>query len=214
MNGVVIVGTGGQARELHALLEALDRPCEGFVDDDPGRPSTVHGLPLLGDLNWLDLHRDADVVVGIGAPATRHAVVSRLRAMGVDRFPTLVHPDASVGPRVELGIGVYVCPGAVLTTDVRVGDHVLVNFAATIGHDALLEDHVTVAPGVHVSGAVTVGQGADVGTGAALLQGVQIGAWSIVGAGAVVREDVEPNTTVVGVPAREIARRETDWQLG
>jgi acetyltransferase-like isoleucine patch superfamily enzyme len=65
-----------------------------------------------------------------------------------------------------------------------------------------------VAPGAHISGAVHVEEGADVGTGASVIQGITVGAWSVVGAGAAVVRDVEPHTTVVGVPASVIERRE------
>jgi serine O-acetyltransferase len=43
-----------------------------------------------------------------------------------------------------------------------------------------------------------------VGTGAQILQYCQVGDGAILGAGAVVLEDVEPWTTVVGVPARAL----------
>ena len=46
-----------------------------------------------------------------------------------------------------------------------------------------------------------------IGTGARILPGVHIGRGAVVGAGAVVRDDVEAGTTVVGVPARVIERR-------
>ena len=43
---------------------------------------------------------------------------------------------------------------------------------------------------------------AFVGAGAVVRQGVNIGSGAVVGAGAAVVSDVDPNTTVVGVPAR------------
>jgi acetyltransferase-like isoleucine patch superfamily enzyme len=55
-------------------------------------------------------------------------------------------------------------------------------------------------------GRVTVQEGANLGVGVSVAPGVVIGAWSTVGAGAVVIRDVEPGSTVVGVPARPIRR--------
>ncbi len=47
-----------------------------------------------------------------------------------------------------------------------------------------------------------IGTGALIGTGAQVLQYLQVGAGAIVAAGAVVTRDVNPGTTVVGIPAR------------
>jgi serine acetyltransferase len=49
--------------------------------------------------------------------------------------------------------------------------------------------------------AVTVEDGCWLGAGSRILPGVSIGAGATVGAGAVVTKDVEPGSTVVGVPA-------------
>ena len=213
MVDIVLIGTGGQARELHALLEATDGIWNviGFIDDDPGMADAeVHGLPVLGDVGWLSAHAEVEVALGIGSPATRSLVVRRLSPR---RFPTLIHPAASIGARVTLGEGVIVGANAVVTTDVDVGGHALLNFGCTVGHDAVVGRFATVAPGAHLSGGVLLGEGCDVGTGSSTVQGISIGAWSTVGAGAVVLADVPADTTVVGVPARPIKRREPGWQL-
>jgi sugar O-acyltransferase (sialic acid O-acetyltransferase NeuD family) len=213
---LVFVGTGGQARELHAITEALGGAWTpiGFLDDDPSAANlVVHGLPVLGGIDWLEARPGTAVAVGIGSPATRRKIVERIRALGPRGFPTLVHPTASIGPRVALGEGVVVCPGVVVTTDVAVGDHVLLNFGCTVGHDVVVGEFAAVAPGAHISGRVRLGEGSDVGTGASIIQGLSIGEWSVVGAGAAVVDDVAPNTTVGGVPARVTRTREPGWHL-
>lgn len=60
--------------------------------------------------------------------------------------------------------------------------------------------------------AVTIGHDVWIGHGVTVLAGVTIGTGAIIGAGAVVSRDVDPYTTVAGVPARPIGRRFTHAQ--
>ena len=58
--------------------------------------------------------------------------------------------------------------------------------------------------GIEMVGPVVVGEGAFIGMNSTILPGVKIGAYSIVAAGSVVNADVEPYSTVGGVPAKKI----------
>ena len=208
---IAIFGTGGMGREAAAWVADVGRADDlvGFLDDDPGaHGQTVAGLPVLGGSSWLDDKAHVEVVVAIGTPAVRVALVERLDAAGV-LLATIVHPSAVVGPRVSLGSGTIVCPGAVLSCDVTVGRAAIVNYGAMVGHDGVLGDGCFVAPGVHLAGNVAVGPRADIGIGASVIQGVSIGADAVVGAGAVVIRDVPEGVTVVGVPARPIGGGDT-----
>ena len=61
-------------------------------------------------------------------------------------------------------------------------------------------------PGVNLSGGVRVGDRVLAGTGSQVLENLTVGSDATIGAGAVVRENVEPGQTVVGVPAKPISR--------
>lgn len=206
---IVIVGAGGMGREAAAwVADALpDAQVLGFLDED----AALHGrevgdLPVLGDYTWLRDgrdHQDIEVVAALGKPAHRARLITHLDAIGT-RMVTVVHPTATIGPRVDLADGVIVCPGALLTCDIRVGRATIVNYGAMLGHDGVLGDAVFVAPGAHLAGDVQVADQADVGIGASVIQGVRIGARAVIGAGAVVIRDVAPDATVVGVPAAPI----------
>lgn len=221
MKKLMIFGTGGFAREVHQLVEDINAvapqwDCVGFLDSDASRHGTLlHGLPILGGFERLAAEAGGDVslAVGIGNPAVRRKIVTRIEASHAVRFATLVHPRAWVGNRIEMGQGSIVCAGTLLTTDIRIGRHVIINIGSTVGHDADIGDFVTIAPTVNVSGSVTIGEGVDLGTGSTVIQGKQIGAWSIVGAGSVVVKDVEPDVTAVGSPARAIKSRSAGWHL-
>lgn len=219
MRQLAIYGTGGLAREVLELVHEINAIAPafeviGWLDDDPSKAGqTIKGLPVLGSIEAAaERSRGLTVVIAIGNTAARARIANRLDRHGVDS-PVLVDPRARVGRDVTVGAGSIICAGSLLTTDIRLGRHVIVNLNVTIGHDAELADFVTLAPAVNVSGHVRIAEGCDVGTGSATVQDVSIGEWTIVGAGAVVACDLPANTTAVGVPARVIKERPAGWHL-
>jgi sugar O-acyltransferase (sialic acid O-acetyltransferase NeuD family) len=210
---LVIVGTGGQGREMLdiARAEVADGAklnLLGFIDDAPSAQSAAlveaQGLPVLGDVQWLCTSGiKAMVLIGIGSGPVRRAVDRRLQAAGFNS-PVIRHPSATIGSATTLSPGSCLWAGARLTTNVRVGRHVHVNQNATVGHDTVLADYVTLNPSAAVSGSVSAAEGALVGAGAVVLQGRALGRDTIVGAAACVTRNVRDRETVVGVPARTL----------
>jgi sugar O-acyltransferase (sialic acid O-acetyltransferase NeuD family) len=165
---------------------------------------------VLGDDAWLlgsDI--EADLVVGVGYPGVRARILARYQDAG-DRFgfPNLVHPAASLDfRRVELGRGNVVTAGVAMTCDIEIADFNLFNLNMTVGHDGRIGSFNVFNPGVNLSGGVSVGDRVLAGTGCQVLENLTIGSDATIGAGAVVRADVEPGQTVVGVPARPMGRK-------
>jgi sugar O-acyltransferase (sialic acid O-acetyltransferase NeuD family) len=210
---VVIYGARGVAREVHQLIhdiaaDGTDLTCLGFlVDHDFREASTVRGLPVFGDVDWLGGAPDVLVTIGIGMTQPRYRIARDIENRFGARSLTLLHPRAWVGDHVAIGLGSCVCAGAYVTTDIVIGRHVQLHVGSTIGHDTTIGDYVTVAPGANVSGRVTIGEGTFVGAGAVVLPDIKIGAWAMIGAGAVVTKDIPDHVTVVGVPARIVSDR-------
>jgi sugar O-acyltransferase (sialic acid O-acetyltransferase NeuD family) len=214
MAPIVVIGAGGMGREALAWLDELAPEAQviGFLDDAAvGEVSTVAGPPILGPIDRLGdsiftaQHGEPKALVAIGSASARSAVLARLATWDVP-LVTVVHPSATVGPRTGIGPGAIVCPQVVLTCDVTLGRGAIVNFGALVGHDSVIGESSFVAPGANLGGNVTVGRCAEIGIGASVIQGVTIGERAVVGAGAVVIRDVDAGTTVVGVPARPVAR--------
>jgi sugar O-acyltransferase (sialic acid O-acetyltransferase NeuD family) len=213
---ILVYGAGGFAREVAWLVQKCSSEAKPitvgcFVDDAHIPPGTrLNGIPVLS-LDEARLHHpQAQVVTAIGDPGARARVVGKAERAGF-RFTTLIHPGVEMSEWVEIGDGSVICVGNIITTNIRIGRHVHINLDCTIGHDAVLGDFTTLAPGVHVSGYVHVGAHVYIGTGAVIINGtaespLRIGEGAIIGAGACVTKSVESATTVVGVPARALAR--------
>lgn len=215
MTDVVIIGAGGMGREVRdwflqwAAVQGEQWRFRGFVDD--GTPDEARLARLdarhLGGIDDLSEHSDAMFYVGVGSPATRAKLAQAATGQGLRAGPPLLHPTAVVGSDVVLGDGTVVCPGVLMTTNLRIGEHVLLNIGCTVGHDTVIEDFATVNPGATISGDVRLGEGVLIGTNAAVNQGLQVGAGAVVGSGAAAVKNVEPGVTAVGVPARPLPPR-------
>lgn len=203
---LLIVGADAFGREvlswaLHVPEHSRDWEMAGFLDS---RPALLDGFDLpygiVGDPRSFPL-QDSDVVlVALGSPAARREWVGVMESRGA-RFATLIHPTAVLGLRNEVGAGSIICPRVVLTTNVRVGRHVVFNCGGGAGHDVTIGDFCTLSGGVDLTGHVRLGEGVMVGSHASVSPHAVIGEWATVGAGSVVMGKVPARTTVMGVPA-------------
>jgi sugar O-acyltransferase (sialic acid O-acetyltransferase NeuD family) len=205
---LVIIGAGGHGRQLHDLVEAHNAAggspyrVVGYLDDrdldDEDRRRL--GAEHLGPVERL-AELDTAFVIGVADPAGRRAIATGPAARG-RAAETFRHPTAVVGRLTTVGPGAFLSAYAVVDTNVVLGADVHLNFHVSVGHDSVLGDQVTVCPGVRISGGVTVEDGVFIGTNAVVVQGFIIGSGAVIGAGAVVRRDVAPGTTVVGLLGR------------
>ncbi len=143
--------------------------------------------------------------VAIGQNALRARLGAELRTMGF-RLANAISPRASISASVTLGEGVLVMPGAVINAEADIGDLCIVNTNAVVEHDCRVGTACHVAPGAVLGGGVRLEDRAFVGTGASVTPNRVIGRDAIVGAGAAVVANVAAGFTVVGVPARQMAR--------
>ena len=203
----VVIGAGGHGRELADIIRAIETSTGevkllGLVDDGTIDQTLLarSGIRFLGTSEAIE-GRDLDVYLGVGYPNVRRAIAERITQATP---PALVHPSAQVGSACLLGPGVVLAQDAVLTTNVRLGEHTHVNVNASVSHDCQIGAFTTICPGATVTGDATIGDDVFIGAGATVLPRVHIGDGAVVGAGAVVAQDVAPGMTVAGVPARPI----------
>ena len=205
---LVVFGAGGLGREVVSMLKALHQwEVKGFYDDGKAIGELIGGIPVLGSINeLLSVEENIAVVIAIGNPAIKMKVAERLSANSFLTFPTLIHPNAIIqdSASVTFGEGSIIAAGAILTTGIYIGRHVLLNLNCTVGHDVDVGDYSSIMPGANIAGEVKIRSGVMIGSGANVLNGLRIGDLARVGAGAVVTKDVSASDTVVGVPAHQI----------
>ncbi|MCI0570214.1 MAG: NeuD/PglB/VioB family sugar acetyltransferase [Myxococcaceae bacterium] len=215
MNDLVLFPFNGNAREALAVIDAINRvrptwKVLGFVDDDPALAGReLYGHRVLGGSRCLNEFPEARVLAVPGRPesyASRDGVIRKL-ALPPERFATLVHPSAEVGPGSVLGHNTLVMAGVVITVDVVIGNHCVVLPNTVISHDVRVGDFCLIGSNVSFSGGVQVEPQCYIGTGARILQGVTIGTRTLVGLGTVVLGSTAPGCAVVGNPGRVIRNR-------
>ncbi len=205
---LIIIGAGGHGRVVLDIIQAAKqyKPV-GFLDNNlalHGR--RVDGLPVLGDALQLPELRQRGIrkaVIAIGDNGARRAIGDSLTQNGFE-LVSAIHPSARIASNASLGKGVVVAAGSLVCAHCQIGDYVILNTGCIVDHESMIGTAAHICPGVRLAGHVTVESGAFVGIGSTVIQGVRVGFESIVGAGAVVIRDVDPMTTVVGVPARAI----------
>lgn len=107
--------------------------------------------------------------------------------------------------------GIEIHPGATLGSGVFI-DH---GTGVIIGQTAIIGNNVTIYHGVTLGGTgketgkrhPTIEDNVFIGSGAKVLGNITIGENSKIGANAVVLKNVRPNTTVVGIPAKEVKHK-------
>lgn len=219
LNTLVIIGTGGFGREVlwafrertasdHISNDAyiIDRVV--FADDNKETHGTeICGAKVVGTIEDVGWGCDPVFVCGVGSNPLRRKFVERVeKKYHESRFYTIEHASVEKSLYVSVGAGTVICAGTIITTQVKIGNHVNINLDCTVGHDVVIEDFVNISPGVHISGYCTLKEGCDIGTGVNILPHVTIGRNSVIGAGATVTKDIPDNVVAVGVPAKVIKK--------
>jgi sugar O-acyltransferase (sialic acid O-acetyltransferase NeuD family) len=203
---LVIWGCGGHGRVVFDIATAMG-VFGGiwFYDDRPDAAATVAGTAVLTGSIGSAAPEGAEFVIAIGDNRVRAAKFAE--ALGAGLRPAICgHPTACISPSAVVGAGTVLMPFAVVQAGARVGLNCILNTCAVVEHDCVIGDHAHLSPSAVLGGNVQVGEFAHMGIGTVARPGARVGAHAVVGAGAVVLDKVEPNTTVAGVPARELKR--------
>lgn len=205
-------------RELMLSGVTIVDPASTFVDagvsigaDTVLYPGTIiEGETVIG----------ADCVIGPNTQLVNSRIGNRVV------IAQSVIESAEVADDVRIGPFSHLRPGARIDSEVQVGNYAEVKnsrigFGSKLHHFSYLGD-AEVGAGVNIgAGTITcnldseskqkgktiVEDGASIGCDTMLVAPLRVGRDAVTGSGAVVTHDVEPETVVIGVPARPLRRR-------
>lgn len=205
MKDLIIVCAGGFGKETVSIVESINKVKEewnilGFIDDTIA-PGTIvyHGYKVIGSIKDYIPQTNQYFALGIATPASKEKLYNLLKERGA-KFPVLIKASASVEPETIFGEG-CVIGNSWIGTEVTLGKCVHV-FGSMVG-SAEIGDFSTTTAFVNVA-AAKIGKRVFVGCHSAILNGRKVGDDAKIGAGSIVINNVKPNTTVFGNPAKRI----------
>lgn len=168
------------------MFDRIREDIKAVKERDPAARSALEILLLYPGVKAIRMHRRAHFYYRHGLMFFARFVSQRAaRKTGIE-----IHPGAKIGRRLVIDHGT----GIVIGETAEIGDDVLIYQGVTLGGTGkdIGKRHPTIGNNVMIS------------AGAKVLGPFKIGDNSRVAAGAVVLEEVPPNSTVVGIPARVV----------
>ncbi|MCX8182326.1 MAG: hypothetical protein N3D12_04340 [Candidatus Methanomethyliaceae archaeon] len=222
-------------REMPELFISKSATIEGFIEGDVRilGPSYIGSMSLIGDNVTIGYPVRKKILPLERKTLESYDTVSAGSRIGkscIIRSNTIVYEGVELGDRVETGHGALIREKTTVGEGTRIGTYSVIDGNVKIGNNNNIQTGVYIPPGSvigsgiflgpyvtitndrypptpKISG-VTVEDEAVIGCRAVLIAGVKIGRRSVVAAGAVVTKDVDPETVVMGVPARAVMSRD------
>jgi sugar O-acyltransferase (sialic acid O-acetyltransferase NeuD family) len=204
----LIIGAGGFGREVleyaRDIIEAgkADWGIAGFLDDNACALDNYEcEQKILGSIKEHEVRDEYVYICAIGDPETKLSIGRKFHGMGAV-FINIIHPTAYVGRNCKMGVGVVLCPRAVVTADVEIGSFVAVDVNSICSHDSKVADGCTISHFCDLTGFTTLGEGVFLGSGVSVCPGVTVGDYAKIGAGSVALKDIDSGALAYGVPAK------------
>ncbi len=170
------------------MLRRIREDINAVKERDPSAKSSLEIFFLYPGVKAIRMHRRAHFFYTHNMPFIARWISQRAaRKTGIE-----IHPGATIGRRLVIDHG----HGVVIGETAEIGDDVLIYQGVTLGGTGkdVGKRHPTIGNNVMIS------------SGAKVLGPFKVGDNSRIAAGAVVLEEVPPDSTVVGVPARVVKR--------
>jgi sugar O-acyltransferase (sialic acid O-acetyltransferase NeuD family) len=203
-----LVGCGGFGRETINYIKNFDKNEIKFVDDHI-KLSNINGIEIISSDDFLNLKVPEKYFnVSIANSNNRKEIVEKFLTHNCKPI-SLKSSSSILNDFTSVDEGSILCEYTVISSNAKIGKYFHLNRFSSVAHDCVIGDYVHFAPSVFCNGNVYVHDHVYIGCGVIIKQGTPnkptiIGKGAVIGMGAVVIKDVEPYTTVVGVPAKKL----------
>lgn len=170
------------------MFDRLKEDIQTVKERDPAAKSVMEIMFLYPGLKAIRMHRRANWFYRHNMKFIARYISQR----AVKKTNIEIHPAATIGRRFFIDHGT----GVVIGETAEIGDDVTIYQGVTLGGTG--KDKGKRHP--------TIGNGVMIGSGAKVLGPFKVGDNSNIASGAVVLDEIPPDSTAVGVPARVIKR--------
>lgn len=201
-NSILIFGGGGHAKMcIDIIKETRTHEIIGIIDDNIPIQNKVLDVPIIGSTSSIDqLIKEGlqFAVLGIGGVLTkgvRKKIFTSLKNKNL-HIPNIIHPSSSVELSTTLGEGNQIMQGAIVGSNVEIGNNCIINSGSIISHDAVIGDNVHIAPGAIIAGGVHIKEDTIIGMGCTIFLGLTIGKNVTIHNGVNVFKDIKDNQVI------------------
>lgn len=201
----LVLGISGHSKVVMSILESNNEyEVVGLIDklsENVGKE--IGHCKVIGCQKELDdfIKRGFNIFfIAIGDNYIRGELFEYLKSMEC-KIPPLIHKSANYEKDLVIKEAIQLCTGAIITSQVSIGENSLINSGAIIDHESIIGKNCHISPGVTIAGRVEIGDSSFIGAGSTILPNVKIGHDTIIGAGSVVVNDIPPKVVAYGSPA-------------
>lgn len=208
---IYILGVGRNTIVYIDLVESCGYKVAGLYHYNNERiGESIHGVTIIGSNSELfkkDTLEEINFAISVGDNKIRAMLAEQIKRKG-GNIPTLIHPTAIVSKYATISKGVVIHANSVVQADVIIKKNTVVSYNASVTHTSSIGEACYLAANSIIGAFVNIHDYVLIGMSATIVSGKleYVGSNSIIGAGSVVINNVEPNTIVVGNPAKVLIK--------
>lgn len=178
-----LIGRGGHARECVSIIPY---PIELYTDEEFCK---------------ID-YNNYEVIIAVGSSKLRREIFDKLPKD--TKYFTYIHPTTLIGKNVQIGMGSFIGPYCVMTTDISIGEHSLLLRANQVGHDSISGRFLSMMGGAIINGNCILGDEVYLGTNSSVKEKLSVCDNVTLGMNACVVKNIVQPGTYVGVPCYKV----------
>lgn len=201
---LILIGAGGYSKSVIDSLDFGKYEVFGFIDDV--KSGSHLGYKILGnEIEKIENKENYVYFISIGDNNKRKYWYKKILKYNL-KIINIIDKNAILSKNITYGRGIFIGKSAIVNSDVKIGENVIINTRSLLEHGSSIGNHSNVSTNTVINGDVKIGNNCFIGSCSVVIGQKKIGDSVIVGAGSVVINDIENNSTVVGVPAKEIKK--------